>query len=139
MLIKTENMRTFQNTTAIQSQNLHSGQKVRADVVLGSPSANCSGVGICRVMARGAGPEITCPKVPTLVSFTKAGKIRFEFDKKSMEGRYMRRHFRWALFQVFEHYIIPHSVLGAVKLEKRTINPGIYSVLEVGDRLIVDF
>ena len=139
MLIKTENMRTFQNTTAIQSQNLHSGQKVRADVVLGSPSANCSGVGICRVMAHGAGAEISCPNVPTLVSFTKAGKIRFEFDKKSMEGRYMRRHFRWALFQVFEHYIIPHSVLGAVKLEKRTINPGIYSVLEVGDRLIVDF
>jgi hypothetical protein len=132
-------MRTLQNTASIQHQRANSGQKVRAEVVLGSPSANCSGVGICRVMAYGEGAQISCPKVVTWVSITKEGKIRFEFEKGSMEGRYMRRHFRWALFQVFEDYVIPHSILGSIRLENRTIKPGIYQVLEVDGRLLVDF
>ncbi|MBK8192329.1 MAG: hypothetical protein IPK76_03740 [Lewinellaceae bacterium] len=132
-------MRTLQNTTSSQLQRANSVQKVRAEVVLGSPSANCSGVGICRVMAHGAGVNFTCPKVNALLSYTTDGKLRFEFDKTSMEGRYMRRHFRWALFQVFEAYTVPYQLFGKLKLEQRTIQPGIYQVLEAGDRLIVEF
>ena len=139
MIIKTHNMRTLQNTTTLQRQDAYSGQKVRAEVVLGSPSANCSGVGICRVMAYGDDTKIQCPKVATWVRITKEGKLRFEFEKDSMEGRFMRRHFRWLLFQVFEPYVVPRAVLGPLKFEARTIQPGIYSVVETSDRFIVDF
>lgn len=90
-------------------------------------------------MARGESPDVTCPKVPALLSMTPEGKLRFEFDKNSMEGRYMRRHFRWLLFQVFEPYMIPYNLLRLMKIEQRTIKPGIYQVWEAGDRLVVEF
>lgn len=132
-------MRTTHNTTSAQVQRNYSGQKVRAEVVLGSPSANCGGVGICRVMAYGEGSGISCPKVAAWISATEEGRLRFEFEKSSMEGRYLRRHFRWLLFQVFEDYLVPFAVLKALKFEQRTIHPGIYQVWEIGDRFIVDF
>ena len=133
------NMRTTYTIDTISRHRNLSGQKVRADVVLGSPSANCGGVGICRVMALGEGAGIACPKVAAWISITDEGKLRMEFQKSSMEGRFMRRHFRWMLFQVFEAYLIPHHILGGVKLNQRTIRPGIYQVWEVDDTLIVDF
>ncbi len=132
-------MRTLQNTTVQQKQQAYSGQKVRSDVVLGSPSANCSGVGICRVMAQGEGLQIKCPVVPAWISLTAEGKLRFEFEKSAMEGRYLRRHFRWMLFQVFETCTVPYSLMGKLKLEQRTIRPGIYPVYETASRLIVEF
>ena len=133
------NMRTTYTTpTFLTHQNI-GGQKVRAEVVLGSPSANCGGVGICRVMAFGEGAGITCPKVAAWISLTEEGKLRFEFQKSSMDGRFMRRHFRWMLFQVFEAYVVPYRLLGASKFASRTIQPGIYQVWEVDDTLIVDF
>ncbi|TNE69183.1 MAG: hypothetical protein EP344_00545 [Bacteroidetes bacterium] len=132
-------MRTIQNTTSARLNRAYSGQKVRADVVLGSPSANCSGVGICRVMARKGEGEISCPTVNSWISITTDGKLRFEFEKNSMEGRYMRRHFRWLLFQVIEEYVVPRPVLGPLKFKERTIKPGIYQVWEVDGWFIVEF
>lgn len=132
-------MRTIQNTTSVLPGRAYSGQKYCAEVVLGSPSSNCSGVGICRVMAKGEGRDITCPTTIAWISATEEGKLRFEFQKSSMEGRYMRRHFRWALFQVLEPYVVPYRLLGSTKLEQRTIRPGIYPVWEKDDMLIVDF
>lgn len=133
------NMRTVSNTPAPQLSNTISGQKVRADVVLGSPSANCSGVGICRVMASGEGSQVSCPKVQAWIGVTKEGKLRFEFEKSSMDGRFMRRHFRWLLFQVLEPYLVPYATLKSLKLKERTIQPGIYTVWEVDNHLIVEF
>lgn len=132
-------MRTTPSTTTARPQRAYSGHKIRTDVVLGSPSSNCSGVGICRVMAYGENPDMKCPRVAAWVSVTEEGKMRFEFEKASMEGRYMRRHFRWLLFQVFEPCLIPFSLLRSTTIEQRTIRPGIYQVWEVGERLIVEF
>ncbi|MBK9337939.1 MAG: hypothetical protein IPM98_15900 [Lewinellaceae bacterium] len=139
MQVNMYTMRTTPSTTTATPQRAHSTHKIRTDVVLGSPSANCGGVGICRVMASGENLDVKCPRVATWVSVTEEGKMRFEFEKASMEGRYMRRHFRWLLFQVFEPYLVPHSLLRSQKIEQRTIRPGIYQVWEVDDRLIVEF
>lgn len=132
-------MRTTYTTPSVSLPQSKLGNKIRAEVVLGSPSANCGGVGICRVMALGENANISCPRLPVLLSLTEEGKLRLEFQKSSMEGRFLRRHFRWSLFQVFEPYLIPYSVMGHTKLEQRTIRPGIYQVWEVGDTLMVDF
>ena len=132
-------MRTTQTAPSLQIHRTLNEQKVRTEVVLGSPSANCGGVGICRVMAYGEGVGVTCPKVTAWLSLTEEGKLRFEFQKASMEGRFMRRHFRWMLFQVFETCVIPYRLLGNLKIEQRTIHPGIYQVWDVEDSLIVDF
>lgn len=133
------NMRTTYTTPTVNVHPNWSEQKVRGEVVLGSPSANCGGVGICRVMAAGQDANIRCPKVQAFISLTEEGKLRFEFQKSSMEGRYMRRHFRWLLFQVFETYVVPHPVTKGLKIAQRTIKPGIYQVWDVEGSLIVDF
>ncbi len=132
-------MRTTPGTTTAIPQRTYSGHKIRTDVVLGSPSSNCSGVGICRVMAQGENQDLKCPRVAAWMSITEEGRLRMEFEKDSMESRYMKRHFRWLLFQVFEPYLVPYTLLRSTKLEQRTIHPGIYQVWEVGDRLIVEF
>ena len=132
-------MRTTQTNPSRHLRGAFDKQKVRADVVLGSPSANCGGVGICRVMAYGEGAAISCPKVASWICLTQDNKIRIEFLKSSMEGRFMRRHFRWMLFQVFEAYVIPYPLLTGCKIEHRTIRPGIYQVWESVDRLFVEF
>lgn len=132
-------MGTTYTAPSISLPESRTGHKIHADVVLGSPSANCAGVGICRVMAVGEGASLKCPKIPALLSVTEEGKLRMEFQKGVMDNRFMRRHFRWLLFQVFEPYLIPYHVLGHTKLKQRTIHPGIYQVWDVEGALIVDF
>ncbi len=139
MVIKTLPMRTTHTTSSNSLHAARSGHKMHAEVVLGSPSANCGGVGICRVMAYGENQAISCTRTEAWLSVTKEGKLRFEFQKSSMETRYMKRHFRWMLFQVLEPYLVPYRILRSFKIAQRTIHPGIYQVWEVEDRLIVDF
>jgi hypothetical protein len=61
------------------------------------------------------------------------------FIKRSMDLKMMRRHFRWMLFQVLEVCELPAFVVLALKLDQLSIEPGIYTVWETADLLIVDF
>lgn len=69
---------------------------------------------------------------------TTEGKLRISFWKASMDARYMRRHFGWMLFQVYETYEIPGCVSRHLSEEKIRIHPGIYTVWENGRYLVVD-
>ncbi len=116
-------------------------ERVRTDVVLGSPSANCSGVGICRVMAHHPEREMaySCPHISAWLSTTINGRLRFEFEKSSIDEETMRIHFPWLLFQVAEPYVVPYPLLRHRTIAQRTIRPGIYRVWDSGTHLIVEF
>ncbi|MCS6929761.1 MAG: hypothetical protein NZM43_09715 [Saprospiraceae bacterium] len=117
-------------------------RRVRTDVILGSPSADCSGVGICRVMAHGEGErlKVACPYISAWLSVTQEGKLRFEFDKLALDGTILERHFSEMLFRVFEPYVIPYYLLSdKKKVAERTIWPGIYPVWDKGTYLVVEF
>lgn len=114
---------------------------VRADIILGSPGAACAGLGICKMMA----PSLVhvrykCPLVNTWLSLTSERRLRVSFVKDSMDLQLQRRHFRWGLFQVLEAYELPDELARALPgLLNCTIRPGIYTVWETAEHLVVDF
>ncbi|MEI6411839.1 MAG: hypothetical protein WCR52_20780, partial [Bacteroidota bacterium] len=116
-------------------------KSVKSEVIFGAPSEGCGGVGICRIIAGSLNIQYKCPKVSALISLTEEGKIKMKFAKNSMQPRFMKRHFRWLLFQVMEPYAVPETLLNKLnqELQGYTINPGIYQVWETRDWMIVEF
>ena len=116
-------------------------KSVKSEVIFGAPSEGCGGVGICRIIAGSLNIQYKCPKVLALISLTEEGKIKMKFAKSSMQPRFMKRHFRWLLFQVMEPYAVPDMLLRKLnpELQDFTINPGIYQVWETRDWMIVEF
>ena len=116
-------------------------RSIKSQVVLGTPSAGCQGVGICRVIASGMNQNFKCPTVNAQISATAFGRLRIKFSKTAMDRRFMKRHFGWRLFQVMEPYRIPDTLINKFDLvdDCHVIEPGIYSVWETREWLIVDF
>lgn len=114
---------------------------VRAEIVLGSPSADCSGLGLCKMMTmKPTGVRYKCPVVSAWLSLNYERRLRIHFLKDSMELRFMWRHFRWFLFQVVEPYRVPDELLRSLSgLSEPVVRPGIYTVWETSEHLIVDF
>jgi|GEM_PF-624988 len=112
---------------------------IRADLVLGSPVAGCSGLGVCRILSARQTWKGKCPKVSAWMSVADQGQLRVSFMKNSMDLKMMRRHFRWTLFQVLEAFELPAFLVLELQLEQLWIAPGIYTVWETPDLLIVDF
>ena len=114
---------------------------VRAEIILGSPSAGCSGVGLCRMMTvKPTTIRYKCPVVSAWLSLTNDRRLRISFVKDSMELKVQRRHFRWWLFQVLEAYDVPDEIVRCLPgLVEHTVQPGIYTVWETAEHLVVDF
>lgn len=114
---------------------------LRSEIVLGSPGAGCTGLGVCKIMlVRPSNIRYKCPVVSAWVCVTDKRRLRIRFQKNAMGLREMRRHFRWLLFQVLEPYELPDEVIRHLPLlANRTLQPGIYSVWETQEYLVVDF
>lgn len=111
----------------------------QSQVVLGSPSAGCSGVGICKMYMKAAPPALRCPVMEAWLMNSDTGQLRISFSKATMEVRYLKRHFRWHLFQVPEAFDLPAWTRRKLQLTQRQIKPGIYTVWETHEAFIVDF
>lgn len=112
---------------------------IRSDVILGSPSAHCNGVGICRVMGRGEAVGLTCPSVPATLKATPQGALRMELEKKTMDAAYRRKHFNWMLFQVVEPYRLSPKMRRDLGCNGKWIQPGVYQVWETEKYMIIEF
>jgi len=119
----------------VQSERLfHHSQ-----VVLGSPSTGCSGLGICKMYMSDHPIQVRCPVISVWLMNSEGSRLRISFAKASMESRYRKRHFRWNLFQVLEPFDLPGWTQRKLELTQRRIEPGIYNVWETEEALIVDF
>ena len=114
-------------------------KRIKAEMILGSPGSGCQGVGICRVMAFKEQNTCKCKTVTAWISETESGSISISFWKSSMDHRFVKRHFGWMLFQVFEAYQLPEIFTMALDRESAIIKPGIYAVWESPQFLTVDF
>lgn len=119
----------------------HEMSAVRSDIILGSPGAGCTGLGVCKMMITTPfNIRYKCPAVSAWLSLTANRRLRVSFVKNSMDLRVQRRHFRWCLFQVLEAFVIPDDIACCLPgLLDRTIQPGIYTVWETVEHLVVDF
>lgn len=114
-------------------------QKIKSDLVLGSPSSGCQGVGICQMI--NIAQEITCkcPRIGAQIGLSEDGRLRIYFQKSTVDLRVLKRHFNWGLFQVIEPYKVPEFVSNGLDITSYTIQPGIYPAWESEDTIIVDF
>lgn len=132
------------HTQAIQqTPPVHFNEKVlhsiKSDVILGSPSARCNGVGICRVMGIHSNEETPCPKVIAEISHSVSGHIWFTFEKEQFSAEQYRLHFSWGVFQVAEDYRMPLRIGRALGWKNAWIRAGVYEVIEFGAQIKVCF
>ena len=115
--------------------------RLKSEIVFGSLSTGCKGSGVCKVVPSDTmTTEWKCPHATAWISVTANEKLRFAFIKSAMPGQMIRRYFRWQLFQVFEPYAMPLYIEKKLKTNRKmAIAPGIYTVRETNDELIVDF
>lgn len=113
-------------------------RRIKAEVMLGAPSAGCAGVGICRVMPAAETPG-KCPSVKAGIGLTLDGHLQFTFLKSDLDEEMIRLHFRKGLFQVLEVYTLPDNIACQLQLDSRHIEPGIYAVWETPEHFVVEF
>lgn len=116
--------------------------RVRAEVVLGSPNSNCRGVGICRVTASYKGwKEVSphCKRARAIVGIMHSGCLYFSFLKKSMCDEMVKRHFTENGFCVETAFEIPSFLKSALSIERQSLLPGVYPVMETPSKWIVFF
>jgi hypothetical protein len=128
-------------TPAIYTSNaIQKADRICSDVVLGSPSSNCNGVGICRVMVAGdRTPSMSCPSISTWLSKNAQGRLQMNFPKQYLDRACLNRHFAWYLFTVAEPYRLSPRLCSALGITDPWIKPGIYRVFESEETLAVCF
>lgn len=135
--VRIDNHRAPAKTNAKNRTGLY----LKSEIVFGSLSTGCKGSGVCKVLPTGLSDIVwKCPRAMGYISIVEPGRLRIEFIKSSMTQAEIRRYFRWGLFQVFEPYAMPRFVRRHLKVnDSLIILPGIYTVTETADELIVDF
>jgi hypothetical protein len=128
-----------QNSVQFRRPNTNVNSAIKSDVILGSPSARCNGVGICRVMGIGAFPTASCPRVNAILSVTPGGDVRFSFQKSDLTPEQMKTHFQWGFFSVVEPYRVSARICKQINWKSGWIYPGTYQVWETGSTLTVVF
>jgi hypothetical protein len=112
---------------------------IKSDVILGSPSARCNGVGICRVMGVGENPDCPCPRISATIGVNVDGTVRFAFDKSALTQAQFQQHFQWGIFQVTEPYRMSARMCNRIGWKSGWIQAGVYKIWESNNQLIVDF
>lgn len=125
----------------LKIKNNTARSRLKSEIVFGSLSTGCKGSGVCKVVPSDTmTTEWKCPHATAWISVTTNNKLRFAFIKSSMSEQMIRRYFRWQLFQVFEPYAMPVFIEKRLKINRKmTIAPGIYTVRDSNNELIVDF
>jgi hypothetical protein len=112
---------------------------IKSDIILGSPSAGCQGVGICRVMLHDEMILCKCPKQLAWITVGPNRKLRVNFLKSDLSPDQIQQHFSWNLFQVQEPYALPRRITRALGIPPTSIAPGVFPVWETAQWLTVEF
>jgi len=110
-----------------------------AQVILGSPSNGCNGVGICRIYMTSKTISSYCTLIRALLTNQENGHLRVGFIKNYSDIHHLRKHFSWQLFQVQETFELPGWTQRKLPLTQVKISPGIYTVWETDELFVVDF
>ena len=114
-------------TSNIYSTNSH--RWLRCDVILGAPSKNCLGSGICRIVTAGAASD-SCGCLHHLPAYClkwNYGQLKITFNLQSVEPALVRRHFNRVFVQE-EAVLLPKDLCLALGLVNRWIPAGKYQL-----------
>lgn len=107
-------------------------EEVKMEVVFGSPSKHCAGLGICMIYHHDPMLKhtIQCPSFIAFLSPTPNLSLRFRFPKAGYTDERVAARLATDFFLVEERFYIPRSLASAWHLPSVWAAPGSYPVLE---------
>lgn len=141
----------FEKTTAfLVNRNLPWGetgrrQAISCDVVFGSPSANCSGAGVCKISARHAIQSTSAPYrdcQSTLGVFTNSEGdqgLSLLLFREFLCVKILRKHLLSGMLRVEEPCRLPSALISFLHLQRPAILPGNYPIEEIDGAFRIRF
>lgn len=118
---------------------------LQCEVMFGSPSSNCGGNGICKIVA-------TAPNNPSVFTRTSCSHSRaffttcddgagaaLLFRKDWLCSNLMRRHFRHGILEMPEPCPIPGGIMTTLGLKTNELPAGLHLIEEFGTFLRIRF
>ena len=118
-------------------------EEVILEVVFGTPSKQCRGLGICMIVEpkylKGMATE--CPHFPGYFQLDAGRKMLLaRFNRYFLSSQMIARHFSGGLFKVTEAYKVPGRICRRMGTANGlVIGEGVYEVLREGDDWVVVF
>lgn len=107
-------------------------QTVRADVVFGSSSKRCVGIGICQVNPYDSNPSklgiSCCQRVDTQISRSGSDQLRFQFSRSNICKKMITRQFAFSRFRIVDLLVLPEWLTVQLQIEPAELVPGTYAV-----------
>ena len=129
-----------------QTRQLKAGmEQLSCDVVFGSPSADCSGTGVCKISAYAAVNQFdkkkdNCRHAPGILIPLEGGEgVSLVFAREMLCIKLFRSQFRNGIFTVNESCTLPQDIVAALSLKINRLKPGNYKVEEAGGFFRVNF
>ena len=112
---------------------LAKGRHMSCDVVFGSPSANCMGTGVCKIMAVRNAEAATIQHQcrAALGVFTKRQDqegLTLTFPREKISLNLFRRHFRFGGLELTDACPLPRHLVTFLNLKITSLEPGFYPI-----------
>jgi hypothetical protein len=107
----------------------------QCDVIFGSPSMDCRGTGICKITGTNSvlDPQIKrdCTRTKATVQLTANGTtVNLYFLRADLCSKLYRFHFWKGVFELFEPCEIPTDFCANLGVERLSMLPGSYRIIE---------
>lgn len=132
-------MKTLQKSSFSQSSKKK--QAIKADVVFGSPTKRCVGIGICQVNPYQAAPQNRnipcCQRVETTICPVQSDRLQFSFSRKKICKKMIAQQFAFSRFRITDPLQLPDWLMGSLDLGDARLAPGVYPVVFEEDSIRV--
>lgn len=99
------------------------------EVIFGTPSKNCDGVGICHINGIDhVRVQWKCPHACACLFRDSSGHLQMIFDRQRLPSNYAERYFANEEFVMEEPYVFPAALCKLLEIGSHTVNPGRYQV-----------
>ncbi|MCC6411715.1 MAG: hypothetical protein IT270_08650 [Saprospiraceae bacterium] len=109
---------------------------IEANVILGSPSSGCRGLGICKIIPMSLANLFPCPTYTAgIMCLHEEKKLIFKFNISSLDDHALKNHFNNPYFTVVETFNMPLKVCNVFGVKSMRIMPGNYAIWQHGEML----
>jgi hypothetical protein len=118
---------------------------LQCEVMFGSPSSNCDGNGICKIVARSHHPlqmfkRTDCSHAKALFGACDGGNgASLLFRREWVCSNLMKRHFRHGILEMPEPCSIPSALVATLGLEISQLPAGLHLVEDYGTHFKINF
>jgi hypothetical protein len=116
-------------------------RQMYSDVIFGSPSSNCNGLGVCKITALGqaAMQYSRCQAVGGLFSKNTAGDMQVLIPRSKVCTDLYRKYFMHGMIELKHPCAIPDYLRRHLSFRNTTISPGKYPIHSDGPYFIIEF